>query len=79
MIELNSSTKLFLKDMGERAIKTFFQGVIAVIPTTAVLVQDVHWGMAFSAGALAAILSIFTSIVSRSIGDETSAGIVNQS
>lgn len=78
MIQLTNSTKLFLKDMGERAVKTFFQGVVATIPTSAMLVQDVHWGMAFSAGALAALLSIFTSIVSRNIGDETSAGVVNQ-
>lgn len=78
MIQLTNETKLFLKDMWERAIKTFFQGVLAVVPTSAILVQDVHWGMAISAGALAAILSIITSLASRKVGDHTSAGIVNQ-
>lgn len=44
-----------------RAIKTFCQAAIAIIGTSAVL-SDVDWIEAASAAALAAILSILTSI-----------------
>lgn len=55
-------TASFWKGAGERAIKTFFQTFVALIGTSAVLVQDVNWLMIVSGSVLATILSVATSI-----------------
>ena len=55
-------TKAFWKGAGERAVKTFFQTLVALIGTSAVIVQDVDWMFVASGSVLAAILSIATSI-----------------
>lgn len=52
----------FLKAAGIRAVKTFFQTLGSTIGVSAVFLHDVEWLMALSASALAAILSICTSI-----------------
>lgn len=51
----------FWKAAGIRALKTFCQTAIAAIGTTA-LIEQVNWLVVGSASALAAILSILTSI-----------------
>lgn len=53
--------KNWWKAAGIRAIKTFFQTFIASIGT-AYVISDVNWIMVGSASALAAILSIGTSL-----------------
>lgn len=45
-----------------RAVKTFAQTFISLIPMGAAFLGEVNWGMALSAGALAAVLSIATSV-----------------
>ena len=55
-------TKAFWKGAGERAIKTFFQTFVALIGTSAVIVQDVDWLFVGSGSVLATILSLATSI-----------------
>ena len=54
--------KKFLIAAGIRALRTLAQTAIATIGTTAVL-EEVNWPVVASASALAAILSILTSIV----------------
>ena len=49
------------KAAGIRAIKTFAQTAVATIGTGAVI-SDVNWLMVLSASALAAILSLLTSV-----------------
>lgn len=52
----------FWKGAGIRALRTFCQTAIASIGTTA-LIEQVNWLVVLSASALAAVLSILTSIV----------------
>lgn len=53
--------KKWIKAAGIRGIKTFAQAAVAMIGT-AVVLGEVNWIAVFSAAALAAILSLFTSI-----------------
>ena len=52
----------FWRGAGERMIKTAAQALLAVIGVGAVGIMDVDWGGALSAAALAAVLSLITSI-----------------
>ena len=61
MRQIKDNTITWIKAAGIRAIKTFAQTMIATIGTTAVL-EDVNWLVVFSASALAALLSILTSV-----------------
>ena len=54
--------KKWFKAAGIRAIRTFAQAFIAMIPTTAVLLTEINWAMCLSGAALAAILSLLTSV-----------------
>ena len=54
-------TKEWLKAAGVRAIKTFFQTFVATIGTSRVI-SEVDWKMVLSASALAAIVSLATSM-----------------
>nr|DAF92826.1 MAG TPA: holin [Podoviridae sp. ctjVy23] len=53
--------KKWIKAAGIRAVKTFAQAAVAMIGT-AVVLGEVNWIAVFSAAALAAILSLLTSI-----------------
>lgn len=61
MRQIKDNTISWLRAAGIRAIKTFAQTMIATIGTTAIL-EDVNWIVVLSASALAALLSILTSI-----------------
>lgn len=52
----------WLKAAAIRAVKTFAQGMIAAIGSSAVFMGDVNWLMVLSAGAFAAVLSLLTSL-----------------
>lgn len=53
--------KKWIKAAGIRALKTLAQAAIAMIGTSAVL-DEVNWVMVASASALAAVLSLLTSV-----------------
>lgn len=53
--------KRFFLAAGIRALRTLAQTAVATIGTTA-LIEDVNWPVVVSASALAAILSILTSL-----------------
>lgn len=54
--------KEWIKSAGIRALKTFAQTFMATIGTGAVVLGDVNWAMVLSSAALAAILSLVTSL-----------------
>ncbi|WEV59659.1 holin [Bifidobacterium sp. ESL0728] len=52
----------WLKAAGIRAIKTAAQSALAAIPTTAATIGSVNWTIVAGTAALAAVISIITSI-----------------
>lgn len=61
--------------MLERAIKTAAQVAIATIGTSVTL-GEVNWIVVASTVGLATVLSILSSLASRSIGDSDSASLI---
>lgn len=61
MRQIKDNTISWAKAAGIRAVKTFAQTMIATIGTTAII-EDVNWAVVLSASALAALLSILTSV-----------------
>lgn len=61
MSQIKNNTITWIKAAGMRAVKTFAQTMIATIGTTAII-QDVNWAVVLSASALAALLSLLTSV-----------------
>lgn len=53
--------KRWWKAAGIRALKTFFQNFVATIGSSLVI-EEVNWKLVLSAAALAAILSLATSL-----------------
>ena len=58
---MKTNFKTWLKAAGIRALKTLAQTAVATIGTCAVL-SEVDWIMVASASALAAVLSLLTSV-----------------
>lgn len=58
---MKTDFKTWLKAAGVRALKTLAQTAVATIGTSAIL-SDVNWVAVASASALAAILSLLTSV-----------------
>lgn len=61
MRQIKDNTISWARAAGIRAVKTFAQTMIATIGTTAII-EDVNWAVVLSASALAALLSILTSV-----------------
>lgn len=59
--------KLYWVSVGERAVKTFAQALVAVF-AAGVTVLDVDWGQALAVAGTAALLSVLTSIASIKLG-----------
>ena len=57
----NTNLKSWLKAAGIRALKTFAQTAVATIGVSS-LISDVNWVTMLSASALAAVLSVLTSV-----------------
>lgn len=65
--------KKYLKDLAERAIKTFAQSMVAVLTAGATGILDVDWINTLSVALLATVISVFTSLGSLTIGDDTAS------
>lgn len=67
----------YLKDLAERAIKTFCQALAATLTAGAVDLISVPWTGALSAAGLAALLSVLTSVASAGFGDRETPSLVS--
>ncbi len=54
--------KQWFRAAGIRAIKTWCQAFIALVPTTAVVISDVNFEVCISGATLAAVISLVTSL-----------------
>ena len=70
--------KRFVLDAAERAVKTAAQTAVALIGTGAVGVIDVDWQNVASVSAVAAVVSLLTSIASNPVGDRGTASVVGR-
>ena len=73
-------TLQFLKDMLERAIKTFAQTLLALVTVVVMSgggLHDVNWVSALSISLLATLASILTSLASSTVRESDSASLVD--
>ena len=68
--------KAYIKDLIERAIKTFAEALVAAIGVDAATLGDVDWPVALSTAALATLVSVLLSIASIKVGDKGTASMV---
>ena len=61
-------TKTFWIATAERAIKTFAQAAVAILTAGATGLLEVDWAGVASASALAALVSVLTSVASNNVG-----------
>jgi hypothetical protein len=60
----NMLSREFWLDAGERAVKTFAQGLLAFLLVSGVTVVTLDWGTAIATAGTAALASVLTSLVS---------------
>ena len=65
----------FLKDMGERAIKTFFETAIATLGVVLVI-DEMPWVIVLIVSLSSALLSMFTSACTKYITGKDSASLI---
>lgn len=70
--------KEFIKDVIERAVKTFCQVMLGFIGVDGIALGDINWGKAVSIAGAAALASVLTSIASYNIGNKGTASIVKE-
>lgn len=70
-------TRSFWAQTAERMIKTFAQAVLALLTGDGLGIVDVDWKKVASVGALAALASLLTSIVTSGVGEEDSPSAVS--
>jgi LDH2 family malate/lactate/ureidoglycolate dehydrogenase len=71
---MNSSK--FWKDAIERAIKTAAQTGVALLSVESISPLDMDWQQIGLTVAMAAVISILTSVASSGVGDNTSASLI---
>lgn len=73
-------TRLFIKDMAERAISTFAQAVLAVItvlaPASGMDLLTINYGPILMIGGIAAVLSVLKAIVAAAKAGTDTASLV---
>ena len=70
-------TVRFLRELGERALKTFAQALLAVLGAGAFDLVSVPWKGALAAAGFAALLSVLSSVASAPFGAEDTPSLVH--
>lgn len=68
--------KEFIKDLVERAIKTFAQVMLGFIGVEGVAFGDIDWLRALSVAGVATLASVLTSVLSYNVGNVGTASMV---
>lgn len=63
----------------ERAFKTFAQSIVALIGTQVMGILDVDWVQILSVSALAAVVSVLTSVASAELGKSRGPSLAGES
>jgi hypothetical protein len=71
-------TSNFWKQTFERAVKTFAQGILALLTGDGLGILDIDWGQVASVGALAALASVLTSVVTSGVGEPNDPSAVQR-
>ena len=69
-------TTIFWKDAGERALKTFAQTAVAMVTASSMSFMTMDITNILMVSLMAAVVSLFTSIASTTVGSGTSASLV---
>ena len=69
-------SKAFWIDAGERAVRTFAQALVAVMVAGFVFTDAAAWGEALLASAVAALISLLTSVAASGVGDPVSPSLL---
>ena len=69
-------TKTFWVDAAERAIRTFAQALIGAITAGLVVTDAAQWKAAGIAAAVAALVSLLTSIAASGVGDQNTPSLL---
>lgn len=69
-------TRRFWVDAAERAIRTFAQALIGAITAGLVVTDVAAWGEALLASAVAALISLLTSVAASGVGDPVSPSLL---
>lgn len=70
-------TKNFVRQLVERAVKTFSQTLVALAGASQMDWFSLDWGQLFATAAIAAGLSVLTSIASDKIGPAETPSVVS--
>jgi hypothetical protein len=68
----------YIKALGERAVKTFCQALIAALGAGATDLLSVGWRQALSVAGMAAVLSVLTSVASAGFGSGDGPSIAGE-
>ena len=69
-------TTAFWIDAAERAVRTFAQALVAVLVAGFVFTDAAAWGEALLSAAVAALVSLLTSVAASGVGDAESPSLL---
>ena len=69
-------TARFWADAAERAVRTFAQALVAALTAGFVFTDGAAWGAALLASAVAALISLLTSVAASGVGDPVSPSLL---
>ena len=69
-------SKTFWANAAERAVRTFAQALVAVLVAGFVFTDAAAWGEALLSAAVAALVSLLTSVAASGVGDQDSPSLL---